>query len=98
MAIAPGQGGFNFDEASINASAPAGGGVYAIYNSSGYIYFGESIDIQRRLLEHLREPGTCIKRQNPAFFAFEITMASLRVARQDALIRAYPTPCNVRLG
>ena len=99
MPIGLRQGGFIFTEASIRMSAPAASGVYVIYDAQGkYIYFGESNDVQRRLLEHLNDAGTCIKRNGPANFAFEVVAANLRVSRQDALIRAYPTPCNARLG
>ena len=99
MSIGTGHGGFLFNDASIRASAPASSGVYALYDNAGnYVYFGESNDIQRRLLEHLNEPGTCIKRQGAANFAFELSPTILRVQRQNSLIRMYPTLCNQRLG
>ena len=98
MAIGPGLRGFTFTEPTIKANAPSASGVYALYTSSQWVYFGETNDIQRRLLEHLKEIGTLIKRYGPTGFMFELQPANARVQRQNALILAYPTPCNQKLG
>lgn len=99
MPIAVGQPTFAFTEASIKNNAPSASGVYALCNQDGvYLYFGETNDLQRRLLEHLNETGTCIKRQGAANFAFDFVSAQTRVKRQNELILAYRTPCNQMLG
>jgi hypothetical protein len=90
--------GYAFTEASINTNAPASSGVYAIYNSQEWIYFGESQNIRDRLLQHLAETGTCIKRHNPSGFSFESVIGANRVARQDALILDPGSACNKRFG
>ena len=86
-----------------NSSVPASPGVYAIgYNRSlhglelkrVYVYVGETLDLQRRLDEHLPEteenPGLrAWLRKNYVAAAcwFTPTEASLRKAVQDDLIR-----------
>ena len=97
MPIGPGQPGQHFTREGILLSAPNASGVYALYNA-GWVYFGESNDIQRRLLEHLDEAGSAILRNAPTGFCFELVGAQQRVARQNALIALYPTPCNQRMG
>lgn len=98
MAIGPGQPGFPFTEASIRANAPNTSGTYAIYRTEAWIYFGESNDLQRRLLEHLREAGTCIHRQAPTGFQVEVAAAQQRVVRQNQLIAQFRPACNQMLG
>lgn len=97
MSITPGATGFSFNEAGITGNAPNASGVYALYNT-GWVYFGESNDIQRRLLEHLRNPGILVALAAPTGFVFELVPAQLRVGRQNELIRLYPPLCNQRLG
>ena len=95
MPIGPGQDGFTFSLTSIKANAPAAAGVYTLYNPKGFIYFGESDDIARRLTQHLDDLDSCINRMGATFFAFELLPAQgARVARQTQLIRLYRTPCN----
>jgi predicted GIY-YIG superfamily endonuclease len=98
MVIAPGQTGFVFSQAGINASAPQKSGVYAIYNSNRWIYIGETNDLRRRLTEHLNEGGSCIKKHNPTDFIFEEFPEAFRVARQNALIAQYYPACNQMFG
>jgi GIY-YIG catalytic domain len=87
-----------FTSAAISNSAPASSGVYAIWNKSGWIYFGESNDIQRRLLEHLNETGTCIKNHAPTSCGYEMWPANQRVARQNQLILELGSACNQKIG
>ncbi len=95
MPIEPGQDGFTFSLSSIKANAPAASGVYTLYNPRGYIYFGESNDIARRLTQHLDDLDSCINRLGATFFAFELVPTeAARVARQTQLIVLYRTPCN----
>ena len=95
MAIFPGQPIVPFD--TIGASlAPAESAVYAICRADGsYIYFGETKDLRRRLLEHLVDDGSCIHRAGAAFFAYELhpSMGG-RIARRNQLVATYPTACN----
>jgi predicted GIY-YIG superfamily endonuclease len=74
-------------------------GVYAIYNQQRWIYFGESNDLQRRLLEHLNNAGSCILNNAPNGFMFEVNATEAgRTARQNALILALSPACNQTLG
>jgi len=100
MAIQPGDQTFSFSALGIALSAPAASGVYALCNpQGGYLYFGESNDIQRRLSEHLNDPYDCPNRNGAASFAYELwTTEELRVARQNLLIAMYPTVCNQMMG
>ena len=88
-----------FSQQDIVASATAASGVYAIYNAHRSIYFGESNDIQRRLLEHLNDRASSIMQNAPAGFQFELAgNTAQRVQVQNRLIVQYPTPCNQRMG
>jgi excinuclease UvrABC nuclease subunit len=99
MPIDPGSPTTAFTQIGIGF-APSQSGVYAICNGQGqYIYFGESNDIQRRLAEHLADANHAMHQNGAAFFCWEVNVtAAGRVARQNALIAAYATPCNQRMG
>jgi hypothetical protein len=96
--IGPGQPGHTYDRPSIVANAPNASGVYAIYGPQRWIYVGESGDIQTRLLQHLGGENACITKNGPTGFAFELSPAAQRVARQNQLIAALNPSCNQRLG
>lgn len=90
---------FAFTQTSIVVNAPASSGVYALFNEGQWIYIGEGVDIQARLLAHLRDShNECVNRSNPAFFAYEPVGSLTRVARQDQLIVEMNPSCNKRLG
>jgi excinuclease UvrABC nuclease subunit len=90
--------GFTFDERTMATNAPNASGVYAIY-SDRWLYVGESNDIQRRLLEHARTAGTCILRNQPRGFVFELWATEpQRVARQNTLIAQLRPGCNQMMG
>lgn len=97
-----GSNAFVFNRASVNQHTPATSGVYALFNQGVWIYFGESLNIRDRLLQHLNnQENPCVARANPQLFAFEAVMGQqARVARQDALIREFwhSGLCNQRLG
>jgi excinuclease UvrABC nuclease subunit len=93
MAIQPGQPGYSFSAGGI-LSAPHASGVYALFNPQGWVYVGESDDIQRRLGQHLGEQGTCIKQQGPTAFQFDLAPAAQRVAVQNQLIEQLMPACN----
>ena len=42
--------------------------------------------------------GTCILRNAPTGFAFEVVAEAQRVGRQNQLIAAFRTPCNQMMG
>ena len=88
--------GFAFTQASIQDNAPAESGVYGLYKAKRWIYVGESDNIQQRLLEHVAETKTCIKRKAPASFVYLLVEAASRVVRQKALIRELHPACNRR--
>jgi excinuclease UvrABC nuclease subunit len=88
-----------FTEDAIKLFVPPASGVYAIYGASGIIYIGESNDMERRLLEHVNEPGTCIHLNSPTDCTWELVANNQRrIARQDALILLLNPPCNKKLG
>ena len=95
MAIFPGQPLVRFDTVSV-ALTPGESAVYALCRSDGtYIYFGESRDLRRRLMEHLVDTASCIHSEGAVFFAYELhASAGMRLARLNQLIAAYPTICN----
>lgn len=82
----------------MKADAPSRSDVYGLYTQTQWIYVGESNDIQRRLLERLAETNTCISRQAPTGFIYELVESASRIARQNALIRELTPACNQRLG
>jgi hypothetical protein len=93
MAIAEGVRGNDWSESSIKANAPQSSGVYAIYRA-GWIYIGESDDIQRTLLEHWNGDNACITTADPIGFVFEVCHQDERVRRQAALIARFRPRCN----
>ena len=90
--------GAAFVAATIATEAPEASGVYGLFNPQQCIYIGESEDIQRRLQEHFKEKQTCIWRNNPTRFRFELCLSPFRVARQKALILELRPVCNQHLG
>lgn len=84
---------------SVTLNAPNASGVYAIYNQNRYVYFGESNDIQRRLLEHLNDRQHAMHVHGAVSFAFDLVATEAgRKARQNQLIAGCPTPCNQMFG
>jgi len=96
MAIGPIQPVFRFNRFSILASAPRGSGVYAIFTTQQWIYVGECVNIQARLLRHLNGDNACITQSAPTGFQYERRPKHQRVARQDELIRTLHPVCNLR--
>jgi predicted GIY-YIG superfamily endonuclease len=89
--------GYSFTEAGIAAWAPRESGVYGIYNSTAWIYIGESKDMEARLYEHVRgqsDQSTCINRRSPTHFVFERCDASTRVSRERTLVWECSPSCN----
>lgn len=88
---------FEFDENTIKAVAPKVSGVYGLYAPKGWVYVGETGNLEDRLFQHLRRDNECINRWKPTGFVFERVEASMRVARQDQLILELNPACNQRL-
>jgi excinuclease UvrABC nuclease subunit len=94
-----GTSGFQFNRATIAASAPEASGVYALFNEGIWLYIGEAQNIKERLLQHLTNShNTDVTKSNPQWFAYELVAPVYRVARQDSLIGACRPSCNKRLG
>ena len=89
---------YTFSDSSVRVYAPNRSGVCGLSTSATCVYVGESNDIQRRLLEHLSETGTCITRWAPTSFVYERVEPGSRIARQNALIRELQPQCNERLS
>ena len=75
-----------FTHASVGRNAPAASGVYGLSNSREWLFVGETADIQRELLKHLRQPSTFLMNHRPSGFTFELSSAESRVGRQNQLI------------
>ena len=95
---------YSYTEANVQKYAPLTAGVYRLIYKRGdnyYVFYvGQSDNLERRLLDHLRpsEPDACIKRhlrEYDCFFRF-IEISSLdernRVEREQ--IDEYNPPCN----
>jgi len=85
---------YPFTHSSIKANAPASSGVYALYDSRRAVYFGESGNIQARLLQHLTGDNPCIVQMKPTTFSYEPVTSHQRLARQNELIRESRPICN----
>lgn len=83
-----------FKAAAIRREAPPSSGVYGLSNARGWIYVGETDDIQARLLEHLEETDTLLARGAPTGFSFELSPPGERVARQRQIVLELQPACN----
>ena len=79
-----------FSAPSIRQYAPAYSGVYGLSNARGWVYIGESDNIQESLLAHLSAAG------DATGFVFEICDPALRAKRWDRLIHEYEPVRNRR--
>lgn len=80
----------SFSALSIRQHAPAYSGVYGLSNARGWLYIGESDNIQESLLAHLSSA------EEATGFVFEICDPSMRAMRQDRLIFEYEPARNRR--
>lgn len=90
-----------FNEANIRSIAPARAGVYGLYDGNTTIYYGESLNIQDRLIEHLQGySGRCTANAE----SFNVEVRSNRKARERQLLVAHKAQtgslprCNDRIG
>jgi hypothetical protein len=84
---------YRLDWSNVVKHAPPSGGVYGIFAETGWVYFGETADLQRRLSEHLRDRGHCIHDYQPLHFSFEVTPE--RSLRCHELVIEFSPPCNL---
>jgi predicted GIY-YIG superfamily endonuclease len=85
---------FAYTPASVKQNAPAASGVYGIFTSQVWVYIGESMDIQARLLQHLNGDSPCIASSGATLFSFELVPIQLLAARHSALVLEYRPLCN----
>jgi hypothetical protein len=83
---------FRFDLSNVALHAPATAGVYGLFAEAGWVYFGESEDLQRRLGQHLWDAEHCVHRYGPLHFSVEVT--GRRESRWQELIQEFAPPCN----
>jgi excinuclease UvrABC nuclease subunit len=76
--------------------APKASGVYAIFNTNGWIYVGEAGDLRSKLLAHFDGQNARINRADPMGFQFELVPAKKRVSRRNRLIAELKPACNRR--
>ena len=81
---------------AVHTYAPTASGVYGISNARGWIYIGETDNIQGALLAHLQQLGTSLMKRQPTGFVFEVCDGLRRQDRQDRLVLEYEPTCNRR--
>ncbi|MFN0103638.1 MAG: hypothetical protein ACKV2U_16295 [Bryobacteraceae bacterium] len=84
----------SFTAMSIRQHAPAMSGVYGLSNARGWIYIGESGNIQDSLMDHLLRTNTVILDKLPTGFVFEVCAHTSRGWRHQRLIVEYAPACN----
>jgi hypothetical protein len=72
--------------------APVRQGVYGIRSGEKWVYFGQSDDLRRRLLEHLSDPSHCMHGYPNLEFVCEANPAPEDRLRQ--LLREFHPLCN----
>jgi len=92
-----------YNKATVNLSAPPLSGVYGIFRSNAWIYWGEAINIRDRLTQHLDSDyvqNPCIPANAPTGFCYELVAGGkeARVQRQDYYILSHGSLCNRKIG
>ena len=92
-----GLGWFRFDESSINLNAPSAPGLYALMDGTTIVLVGQTDDLHKRLLDHCAHKAECLNPYLNLRFGYEVLMGqSVRVAREQELIRLLRPPCNAQ--
>jgi hypothetical protein len=84
-----------FNRSTIMLLAPSQTGVYGLFNSVRPVYVGRG-EIRQRLLDHLNGDNSCITRNNPTTWLYEVTWND--EAREKELILECQPSCNQRVG
>lgn len=84
-----------FKAAEIQREAPATSGVYGLSNSKGWIFIGETDNIQAQLLLHFYETGSSLSDRLPTGFNFEICAPGGRMARVTRLVFELKPTCQL---
>ena len=79
-------GNGSFTISSVGDEAPPASGVYGLADARGWIYIGETADIQDALLRHLSNPHAFLRDRPPSGFTYELTSPGQRTVRQDQLV------------
>ena len=94
-----------YTEESVRLIAPPRPGVYGICRSNGWlyfnwIYFGESENIQKSLLDHLQDQQNSeFTRYGPTHFLYELVAGEeQRKQRWGTLLREFNPSCNKDRG
>jgi|GEM_PF-2353226 len=87
---------YPFEYGVIMANAPRTSGVYGLFNDKGCIYIGEADNIHRKLMEHLFEDDSPLKRKDPTGFVFEICSADKRRWMHTVFTSRYRPVCTER--
>lgn len=83
-----------FTAAAMREHAPLSSGVYGIATARQWLYIGETDNIQRTLLEHLRDLHRVDTRRKPTGFAFEVCARADCPERQNRLVMEYEPDIN----
>jgi hypothetical protein len=85
-----------FSYGVIMANAPRTSGIYGFFNATERIYVGAADNIYRKLMEHLFENDTPVKRRDPTGFVFEICSAEERSGLNAVFTSRYRPVCTDR--
>lgn len=84
-----------FSRAGIESLRRGVSGVYGLISiSSRVVYIGQSQDVRRTLLEHLKGDNACINWNSPTEYLYEAVSDDGRVRREKELIDEYDPSCN----
>lgn len=91
-------GNRSFTVISIGNNAPPASGVYGLANARGWIYVGETADIQAELLRHFEKPHAFLRQHPPSGFTYELSAAGQRIGRQNELVIELEPIANRMVG
>ena len=74
---------YSLNRLSVFLHAPAKSGVYLLHNSCRCLYIGDSDNIRRSLLQHMRGDHAAIAVFDPDGFSFELQPDASRARRRD---------------